>query len=629
MSTYVLYTISNLIIADAFPASKQSLAGGIFNTATQIGNSVGLAIGAVIASAVTGDGSSIGALEKGYRATFWASDLVLNLRSSHRVEELAMDTLRDSPVQACHFLRLPLGLHSYSNRDFLSLTIEIEIRQEIYRHILRPWLPCCLDPNEWTYRHLPQSCDENGEEEDNDDEEEGSNAMSDDGDSYIHDPQDDNGTEHGDDENESWSHRDVEILRVNRQISWEASNLFYSETTLFLLPSNILCLRPEPDLCRIPKNIWRHDPLHEISKRDERLQHIYTTPEMDGQMEPHIFARFRNVQLHAVFNFSCLMAYGTKAPPYVTLGINTEFDVIPSHRMELELILRKTKLFEDLTAILRNSEYLKSFLITLSVQTGVQIRDEVVDPDDFGEDYEIRKNKCIQTTWNKASEIFVESGVLEESDDETCLEQRHLSILRINRQIYSETSSLLYSELRLLVKPGDIFCLRPDGDLCRPSKKVWRHNPLYGIGHKSVNGDQIYNTPKMDGLLEPHVFTRFQNVEIQATLNLGGSWKKKPLRNRDKSVIFLVLGGNRPNSPAGRSHKSGHRRELPPKRNVALLPQRRQWQVCILRECQEQPSKDAASLAIFAPGCAAPPISGTARHPSLPRPLPPAAAHSP
>jgi hypothetical protein len=70
----VLYTISNLIIADAFPASKQSLAGGIFNTVSQIGNSVGLTIGAVISATVTTHEykpSSIEALEKGFRATFW------------------------------------------------------------------------------------------------------------------------------------------------------------------------------------------------------------------------------------------------------------------------------------------------------------------------------------------------------------------------------------------------------------------------------------------------------------------------------------------------------------------------------------------------------------------------------
>lgn len=71
----MLYTVSNLIIADAFPASKQSLAGGVFYTATQIGNSVGLTIGAVIASSVTTSSgkSGIEGMEKGYRATFWAA----------------------------------------------------------------------------------------------------------------------------------------------------------------------------------------------------------------------------------------------------------------------------------------------------------------------------------------------------------------------------------------------------------------------------------------------------------------------------------------------------------------------------------------------------------------------------
>ncbi|TVY40588.1 putative MFS-type transporter [Lachnellula subtilissima] len=69
---HMLYTISNLIIADAFPASKQSLAGGVFNTVSQIGNSVGLTVGAVIASSVSSGEVSIEAMEKGYKATFYA-----------------------------------------------------------------------------------------------------------------------------------------------------------------------------------------------------------------------------------------------------------------------------------------------------------------------------------------------------------------------------------------------------------------------------------------------------------------------------------------------------------------------------------------------------------------------------
>jgi hypothetical protein len=71
----VLYTISNLIIADAFPSSKQSLAGGVFNTVSQIGNSVGLTVGAVIAASVsasTSNPDSIYSKEQGFKATFWA-----------------------------------------------------------------------------------------------------------------------------------------------------------------------------------------------------------------------------------------------------------------------------------------------------------------------------------------------------------------------------------------------------------------------------------------------------------------------------------------------------------------------------------------------------------------------------
>jgi hypothetical protein len=71
----VLYTVSNLIITDAFPASKQSLAGGVFYTTKQIGNSAALTVGAVIASSVTISSGEMGidGMEKGYRATFWAA----------------------------------------------------------------------------------------------------------------------------------------------------------------------------------------------------------------------------------------------------------------------------------------------------------------------------------------------------------------------------------------------------------------------------------------------------------------------------------------------------------------------------------------------------------------------------
>ncbi|KAK9435728.1 puromycin resistance protein pur8 [Metarhizium brunneum] len=70
----VLFTVSNLIISDAFPVDTQSLAGGVFSEVSQVGNSVGLAVTAAIAASVTehsGSKDTRIALMDGFRAAFW------------------------------------------------------------------------------------------------------------------------------------------------------------------------------------------------------------------------------------------------------------------------------------------------------------------------------------------------------------------------------------------------------------------------------------------------------------------------------------------------------------------------------------------------------------------------------
>ena len=70
----VLFTVSNLVISDAFPPEVQSLAGGVFNEVSQFGNSVGLAVTAAIAASITDRSDSErneDALMEGYRAAFW------------------------------------------------------------------------------------------------------------------------------------------------------------------------------------------------------------------------------------------------------------------------------------------------------------------------------------------------------------------------------------------------------------------------------------------------------------------------------------------------------------------------------------------------------------------------------
>lgn len=73
----VLFTVSSLIISRVFPPSSQAVAGGVFNTVSQLGNSIGLAVTAAIAASVTahaemdGGGMSGNELERGYTSAFW------------------------------------------------------------------------------------------------------------------------------------------------------------------------------------------------------------------------------------------------------------------------------------------------------------------------------------------------------------------------------------------------------------------------------------------------------------------------------------------------------------------------------------------------------------------------------
>lgn len=70
-----LYSVSNLIISSLFEPNMQGAAGGVFNTVAQVGKTLGLAIGTLIAGAVSSkisqDLEESQRLVKGYQAAFW------------------------------------------------------------------------------------------------------------------------------------------------------------------------------------------------------------------------------------------------------------------------------------------------------------------------------------------------------------------------------------------------------------------------------------------------------------------------------------------------------------------------------------------------------------------------------
>jgi Na+/melibiose symporter-like transporter len=71
-----LYTVSNLLISSMFPKKTQALAGGVFNTLSQIGQSFGIALLAAISNNVKNgsgdkDKDAKAALLQGYSASSW------------------------------------------------------------------------------------------------------------------------------------------------------------------------------------------------------------------------------------------------------------------------------------------------------------------------------------------------------------------------------------------------------------------------------------------------------------------------------------------------------------------------------------------------------------------------------
>lgn len=97
---------------------------------------------------------------------------------------------------------------------------------------------------------------------------------------------------------------------------------------------------------------------------------------------------------------------------------------------------------------------------------------------------------------------------------------RHTAILQASRQLYNEAVSILYAETTILMEAGDIFCLRANRDVGSASHNVWRHNPLhYSNG---LTGNPKYQDTLLSGKMEPHVFARFQHIEMDVKLDLTG-----------------------------------------------------------------------------------------------------------
>ncbi len=83
------------------------------------------------------------------------------------------------------------------------------------------------------------------------------------------------------------------------------------------------------------QNVWRHHPKHPIYREAPDGQMLYSSPELGGKLDPHVFARFQNITFEAEFKLKKF------APPLIILD---DLRIDPASEQKLKHFFKACKL---------------------------------------------------------------------------------------------------------------------------------------------------------------------------------------------------------------------------------------------------------------------------------------------
>jgi len=195
------------------------------------------------------------------------------------------------------------------------------------------------------------------------------------------------------------------ILSTNRQIHKEAASVLHSELTIMLHAGHLLGLENPIDdfvLFRSPiERIWRHDPIHGAGYTRANGSHFYYTPEMDGSMEPHVFARFKKIEFHIAILF-------VGNPALSSAGI---FKFESANEALLTQPLTSRSLLKDAAKLFSNSPLLNSLSVYLDTKVLLK------DGEDGNELHDLFSREqlgiLLEAGQDRAAELFINSNKLE------------------------------------------------------------------------------------------------------------------------------------------------------------------------------------------------------------------------
>ena len=162
------------------------------------------------------------------------------------------------------------------------------------------------------------------------------------------------------------------ILCANHQTHLEAMPIVYSELKLMLNPADVIFLRTPSDV-QPPKNCtWRHSPLDGLGHTDGNGRQVYSTPELEGRMEPHIFVRFQNIVYNPYFHYSLYH----QGPSYFQVDFGPHYqqvfgifprDAGPYGSIKTAMFVRSVGAIRTFTNLLSAIPQLNSLTIKMSV----------------------------------------------------------------------------------------------------------------------------------------------------------------------------------------------------------------------------------------------------------------------
>ena len=200
------------------------------------------------------------------------------------------------------------------------------------------------------------------------------------------------------------------ILRTNRAIYFEAALLFYTRTTIILQTSDIVCL-PEglsvhDSIPGRPK-VWRHNPLLGKGYRDAKGIQVYASNELNGDMEPHIFARLQRLSIDIWFDFD----NGYVEPP---LSIDRSGRFADGDEVQLvDATIRQSNDILNLVSLLSNSPVINHLNVELyfdmaaGYESGSEPLTEEAEALQEEEDY-----RLMDATEDRAAGVFLDNNML-------------------------------------------------------------------------------------------------------------------------------------------------------------------------------------------------------------------------